>query len=263
MNLLCRLSDFRLSAIMLSQNQIKFVNRLSNKKFRTQQGCFVVEGLKAVNEFLSESYELKFLFEKKELQNFVEHKHRVAVSNVEMEKLSAMKTAPEVIAVFKMRAPLRIDELGESDGLTMVLDDINDPGNFGTIIRLCDWYGVNNILCSKATVDCYNAKVVQSSMGSLARISILYTDVEQVLSKAKKPIFLTVLGGENLYKSKLPENGYLVMGNEANGIQEKLLNLKNTHKLSIPRFGEKKTESLNVAMATAIFLSEFKRSIQK
>ena len=140
------------------------------------------------------------------------------------------------------------------------MDGINDPGNLGTIIRLCDWFGVAQLICSKDTVDCYNQKVVQSSMGSLTRISIKYLDLTEYLSDTKFPTFIADMDGENVYKTTLPKEAVLIMGNEANGVSDEIKALiKN--KVSIPRFGEtQETESLNVATATAILLSEFKRS---
>ena len=146
-------------------------------------------------------------------------------------------------------------------GLVVVLDDINDPGNLGTIIRLCDWFGVTQLICSTNTVDCYNSKVVQASMGSLTRVEIRYLNIELFLKNTKLPKYGTLMDGENVYTSNLPKNGVLVMGNEANGISKPILNLVDSF-ISIPRFGNlQQTESLNVATATAILLSEFKRSI--
>ena len=143
--------------------------------------------------------------------------------------------------------------------MVLVLDEINDPGNLGAIIRLCDWFGIDQLICSKDTVDCYNAKVVQASMGSLTRVSIFYMDLEAYLKSTKKPTYATLMDGENVYKTTLPNNAILVMGNEANGISKAVLELLD-NTISIPRFGNlQQTESLNVATATAILLSEFKR----
>ena len=141
----------------------------------------------------------------------------------------------------------------------MVLDEINDPGNLGTIIRLCDWFGVDQLVCSLNTADCFNPKVVQASMGSLSRVSIVYSNLIPFLEKEKRDIFGAILKGENVYKSVLPNNAILIMGNEANGISDKIQNLI-TKSITIPQFGTvQKTESLNVATATAILLSEFRR----
>jgi TrmH family RNA methyltransferase len=147
-----------------------------------------------------------------------------------------------------------------SSGLIVALDAVRDPGNLGTIIRLCDWFGVDQLWCNEQTVDLYNPKVVQATMGSLARVKVHYLDLEKEIQKANLPVFGTFMDGENIYQSNLPSEGILILGNEANGIStgiEKLV----TSRLAIPRFGNlQKTESLNVATATAIFLSEFKRS---
>ncbi|MFT5147038.1 MAG: TrmH family RNA methyltransferase, partial [Polaribacter sp.] len=142
---------------------------------------------------------------------------------------------------------------------TIALDAINDPGNLGTIIRLCDWFGITQLVCSKDTVDCYNQKVVQASMGSLTRVSIHYTDLENYITKSNLDTFIADMDGKNVYKTKLPKEGILIMGNEANGVSKEIKTLLE-YKISIPRFGEtQETESLNVATATAILLSEFKR----
>ncbi len=136
---------------------------------------------------------------------------------------------------------------------------INDPGNLGTIIRLCDWFDVEQLICSANTVNCYNRKVVQASMGSLSRVSIIYCDLKEYLKNETRPIYGAVLNGKNVYKSALQNNAVLVMGNEANGISDEIQKLISLP-ITIPQFGKiKKTESLNVAMASAILLSEFKQ----
>ena len=149
-------------------------------------------------------------------------------------------------------------EIVES-GLIIALDSIRDPGNLGTILRLCDWFGIHQIVCSKETVDIYNPKVVQATMGSITRVNVKYIDLNDFLSRTKLPVFGTFMDGANIYKESLPQEGIIVMGNEANGISDELEGIIQ-NRLSIPRFGDlKKTESLNVATATAIILSEFRR----
>jgi TrmH family RNA methyltransferase len=150
-------------------------------------------------------------------------------------------------------------ELSTPSGLIVALDAVRDPGNLGTIIRLCDWYGIEQLWCNEQTVDLYNPKVVQASMGSLARVKVQYLDLEKQIKETNLPVFGTFMDGENIYQKKLPNEGILILGNEANGISSAIENLVTT-RLAIPRFGKiQKTESLNVATATAIFLSEFKR----
>lgn len=239
----------------LSKNQLKLINSLHQKKFRIKYNLFIAEGTKVVNEFLKSNFELDHLYCLNEL-DFAFIKNKTIISENELKKISALKTPNNVLAVFKIPA---IEAL-KNEGLIVALDAINDPGNLGTIIRLCDWFGVNQLICSLNTVDCYNSKVVQASMGSLTRVSIVYTNLELYLKQTNLPKYATVMDGTNVYKTHLPLNAVLVMGNEANGINNTILQLLN-QKISIPRFGNiQKTESLNVATATAIFLSEFRRN---
>lgn len=238
----------------LSKNQLKTITSLNQKKYRTAHQLFVAEGTKIVAEFLNSNLELEQLFcvdntIYKNLEKVTE------ISETELKKISTLVTPNNVLALFKIPSTLP----SIKSGLIVALDEINDPGNLGAIIRLCDWFGVDQLICSTNTVDCYNQKVVQSSMGSLARVSIIYTDLETYLQNSILPKYAAVMDGENVYKITLTENAILVMGNEANGIQESILKLI-TNTISIPRFGAlKQTESLNVATATAILLSEFKR----
>jgi TrmH family RNA methyltransferase len=238
----------------LNKNQLKLITSLRKKKYRITANLFIAEGIKVVNEFLDSKFELEQLFcvdasAYKNLQNVT------LIAEAELKKISNLTTPNNVLAIFKIPATNFI----EKEGLVLALDKINDPGNLGTIIRLCDWFGIDQLICSKDTVDCYNAKVVQASMGSLTRVSLFYTDLEAYLKSTNKPTYATLMNGENVYKTTLPKNAVLVMGNEANGISKPILELLD-NAISIPRFGNlKQTESLNVATATAILLSEFKR----
>jgi TrmH family RNA methyltransferase len=145
-------------------------------------------------------------------------------------------------------------------GLIVALDDVRDPGNLGTIIRLCDWFGIETLFCSEESVDIYNPKVVQATMGSISRVNVVYGNLEAFLTKTKLPVFGTFMDGKNIYQEKLPKEGIIIMGNEANGISSSVEKLV-SERIAIPRFGNLQvTESLNVATATAIILSEFKRS---
>ena len=238
----------------LSKNQLKLVTSLQQKKYRTIHNLFIVEGVKVVDEFLNSNFELEQLFCLDD-SNYQSVDNVTIISQIELKKISTLKNPNNVLALFKM--PKTVDPIKQ--GFILALDEINDPGNLGTIIRLCDWFGVDQLICSNNTVDCYNSKVVQATMGSLTRISIVYTDLELYLEKANLPKYASLMDGENVYKSKLPKEAILVMGNEANGIKDSIKKLL-THSVSIPRFGNlQQTESLNVATATAILLSEFKR----
>jgi len=237
----------------LSKNHLKLITSLRQKKYRQKHKMFVVEGVKVVKEFLNSSFELHQLFCVD--PDFESVDHVIQISEAELKKASHLVNPNKVLAIFNMPDVKEVI----SSGLIVGLDAINDPGNLGTIIRLCDWFGVNQILCSKDTVDCYNSKVVQASMGSLTRVSLEYIDLDNFLEETKLPVLIADMDGENVYQSKLPKEGILVMGNEANGISNSVSKLA-THVISIPRFGKiQQTESLNVATATAILLSEFRR----
>lgn len=237
----------------LSKNHLKLITSLSQKKYRHKYKLFIVEGIKVVQEFLNSSYELEILFSTESsfsyLDSFIE------VSEQELKKISSLKTPNKVIALFK----IPVQKNSSSSGLIVALDAINDPGNLGTIIRLCDWFGVDQLLCSKETVDCYNTKVVQSSMGSLTRVAISYIDLKEYLTSVSIPVFIADMDGDNIYEMKPPTSAVLVMGNEANGISNSIKQIVST-KITIPRYRNSQlTESLNVATATAILLSEFRR----
>lgn len=240
----------------LSKNQLKLITSLQQKKYRTLNNLFIAEGTKVVNEFLNSNFELEHLFCVDSLL-FKNIENLTQISELELKKISSLKTPNNVLAIFKIPEKSTL----VNDGFIVALDGINDPGNLGTIIRLCDWFGVDQLICSSNTVDCYNSKVVQASMGSLTRVSIIYTNLETYLENSSLPKYASLMEGENVYKSELPKNAVLVMGNEANGISKTILNLL-SKTISIPRFGEvQETESLNVATATAILLSEFKRKV--
>ena len=239
---------------MLSKSQIKLIKSLSHKKYRQRENLFIAEGIKVIQEFLDTGLQLHLLITSGEFFQ-PEVSPRVVVSEAELQKISLLTTPQRAVALFEIPEAAVPSE----KGLQVVLDQVRDPGNLGTIIRLCDWFGVTDLICSPDTVDCFNPKVVQASMGSLARVKVHYRDLAEFLKHQKRPVFGTFLDGEDIYKEVLPADGILVMGNEANGITpgtEAYI----TKRLTIPQFGDKReTESLNVATATAIVLSEFRR----
>ncbi|MCM2302254.1 MAG: RNA methyltransferase [Flavobacteriaceae bacterium] len=240
---------------MLSKNNIKLIKSLEHKKYRIQHQLFVVEGQKSVLEFLKSNFQLEKIFTiKDDFKTDLADKIEI-ITEEELKKISFVKTPNQVLAIFKIPSIKKI----EDHNLILALDSINDPGNLGTIIRLCDWFGIEQIICSKDTVDCYNPKVVQSTMGSLARVQLFYTDLNEFISSYNGPIYGTFIEGKNIYNIELPKKALVVMGNEANGISPEIEKLI-TQKISIPAFGKhQETESLNVATATAIILSEFRR----
>lgn len=240
---------------MLSKNQIKLITGLQQKKFRQSNLLFVAEGVKVLQELLLSNFVLDHLYVTEDVLSGVPNDKKTLVSNDELKKISSLSTANNCLAVFHIPEN---QMLAESD-IIIALDAIRDPGNLGTIIRLCDWFGIRQVICSNETVDVYNPKVVQATMGSIARVSVTYVDLPKYLSESKIPIYGTFMDGENVYKETLPKQCILVLGNEANGISVEVEKIVN-HKLAIPRFGQlQQTESLNVATATAIFLSELKR----
>ncbi|MFD0993747.1 TrmH family RNA methyltransferase [Tenacibaculum geojense] len=242
----------------ISKNQIKLINSLQQKKNRTKNGLFVAEGVKVVNELLNSSLKIHALFA---TDDFTTDNYNGTITNItaqELKKVSNLKTPNKVLGIFEIPET----KPREGNGLIIALDAVNDPGNLGTIIRLCDWFGVEQLICSKDTVDCYNPKVVQSTMGSLTRISIQYVDLLNYIENTNLPVFTADMDGQNVYAVNLPQEAILVMGNEANGISTEIRSLID-NALTIPRFGDlQQTESLNVATATAILLSEFKRGLK-
>lgn len=243
--------------ILVSKSQTKLITSLQQKKYREQTGLFVAEGPKVIAELLNENLKLNSLFTTDVLK--ITPENHFQVTENELKKMSFLTTANTSLAVFEIPKAKPLQD----SGLIVALDAVRDPGNLGTIIRLCDWFGVKQLICSEDTVDCYNPKVVQATMGSLARVQIHYLSLSEFFEKTKLPIYGGFMDGKSVYSEKLPEDGIIVMGNEANGISEEIIQ-KITHKITIPRFGTtQKTESLNVATATAILLSEFKRSTEK
>jgi len=237
---------------VVSKSQIKLITSLAQKKYRQQHGLFVVEGLKGISEFLESNFNLQSLFA---LEGCFKDERPTEVTAAELKKISFLKTPQKALALFEIPEDLNKVEAG----FQLVLDDVRDPGNLGTLIRLCDWYGIKNLICSKETVDCFNPKVVQATMGSLTRVNLIYTDLSHHLAAQDLPVYAAFMDGKSVYKEGLPQDAILILGNEANGISDVVAeNIQ--HKISIPQFGQSTTESLNVAVAGAILVSEFKRN---
>lgn len=235
---------------MITQNQIKLIKSLTLKKNRDKHQLFIVEGRKNVAELIDSDYEIDSLFATKNWINEYSNICAIKVTRSELERISNQKNPDSVLALAK----IKYSPIFSESGVILVLDNVSDPGNMGTIIRMCDWFGVSSIVCSNNTVDSYNPKVVQSAMGSIFRVSIFYTDLLEYLKDVKFPVYGAFMNGENIQNVKFPQDFYLVMGNEANGIREDVAKLIN-RSVKIKKLGEK-TESLNVAIATSIFLYE-------
>jgi TrmH family RNA methyltransferase len=238
---------------LVSKSQIKLITSLQKKRFRDKEGLFIAEGPKVISELIDAGLEMHSHFSTLIAEN--PSKNIFHITEGDLKRISSLKTANTAVAIFKIPK----QTTSSSEGLVIVMDAIRDPGNLGTIIRLSDWFGVTKLVCSLDTVDCYNSKVVQATMGSIARVDIQYCDLSEYLTNASLPIYGGVLNGENIYTSKMPRKAIVVLGNEANGISDQIMALI-SNKITIPQFGaSKKTESLNVATATAILLSEFNR----
>ncbi|MGL4384396.1 MAG: TrmH family RNA methyltransferase [Flavobacterium sp.] len=242
---------------MVSKNQIKLISSLHQKKYRIAHQLFIAEGVKGINELLQSNFELEHLYVTIDEFKSVSTTQKTVISDADLKKISALTTPNTCLAVFKI--PKEKPVLNK--GLIVALDTIRDPGNMGTILRLCDWFGINQVVCSKETVDLYNPKVVQATMGSIARVNVNYLNLKDFLETTSLPIYGTFMDGEDLYNSKITNEGIIILGNEANGISKEIEELV-TKRITIPRFGNlQQTESLNVATATAIVLSEFKRRV--
>jgi TrmH family RNA methyltransferase len=242
----------------MNTKERKIIISLAIKKYRDKEQLFVVEGEKSVNEILDSSFNVRMIYYTHECDFSDKHPYAIKISSTEMQQISNLKTASSVLAVVDIPS-VTIATIPRNE-LILALDDIQDPGNLGTIIRLADWFGINYIVCSLYTADAYGPKTVQATMGSLTRIKIVYTDLYPFLAllTEKIPIYGTFLEGENIYKAELSVNGVIVMGNEGKGISPEITKLV-SKKLLIPAFSDNSPESLNVAMATAITCSEFKR----
>ena len=251
---------------MLSKNKIKFIQSLDRKKIRDERGVFLAEGNKLVEEALFSDFEIELLVATEEFmseRNIASTAFEIITTDREsIKKASLLQSPQEALAVIK-KPSLPASEIKCAGRLSLALDCIQDPGNLGTILRIANWFGINQIICSPDTVDGYNPKVVQASMGAIFRVKLLYTGLFDFLQDKKKsgcPVYGTFLDGENIYQQQLSPSGILVMGNEGNGISAEIEPLI-SGKLFIPSFAENNTkpESLNVAVATAICCSEFRR----
>lgn len=254
---------------MLSKAKMKWLRSLSQKKAREREGLFVAEGPKVVGEFLAEGFECVFIASSQpELVPQDMGREMLPIEMItpeELLRLSSQQAPQGVIGVFRMPVRASGGDAVAAQGMGLLLDDVQDPGNVGTIIRLADWFGVEDVYLTAGCADAWGAKVVQASMGALARVRVhTAAEAERVAAaflQAGKPVYATVLGADNIYtKESLPGEGLIVMGNEGKGISQPVLQLA-THRLTIPSYppGRPTSESLNVAMATGIILSELRR----
>lgn len=246
---------------MISKSQISFIKSLHQKKFRKEHRLFIVEGLKSLSEFINSQFEIDSIYHITDVmpklgklsQNIKLHQ----ISPEELSKISALSAPQQLLATIKIPNPEELKTELLKGNYAIALDGIQDPGNFGTIIRTADWFGIKYIFCSEDTVEAFNPKVVQASMGSLARVSIIYTDLKDLFAKAELPVYGTLLNGKSIYKTIFGQEGILLLGNEGKGISADLMEMI-SFPVTIPRFGS--AESLNVAISASIFCSEIRRN---
>ncbi len=255
---------------MISKNRLKYVRSLEMKKYRKAEGVFVAEGHKLVGDLL-DVFECKYLAAISEWLSanaaWVERQRRSGVevdevTDEELKRASFQETPQQVLAVFKqLTYEVDVNEVARKQ-LCLVLDDVQNPGNLGTIVRLADWFGIEHIFCSKGCADIYNPKTVQATMGGIARVRVHEADLPELLSRLDKdiPVYGTFLDGENIYGRELENRGLIVMGNEGKGVSKEVAAFV-TERLYIPNYpeGRETSESLNVAIATAIVCAEFRR----
>ena len=247
----------------MTKAEIQLVRSLADKRARDEHGLFVAEGEKLISEIRSSKLRIRKIYA---LEGLFAGDVVEAVSPKEMERLSLLKTPSKAVAVVEIpRHKLHTHEL--KGQLVLALDEVQNPGNLGTIIRLADWFGITDIVCSPSSADCFNPKVVQATMGAILRVKVHYVDLERFIREATAqqiPCYGTFLEGENLYTTPLSEGGIVIMGNEGRGISEPIQKLV-THKILIPAYPTDRptSESLNVAMATGIVCAEFRRRVLK
>ncbi|MDM8175042.1 MULTISPECIES: TrmH family RNA methyltransferase [Olivibacter] len=245
---------------MLSKSQLQFVKSLHQKKFRKEHGLFIVEGFKSITDFFHSDYVIHSIYYTPKvgpkIDIFGEKIKHYPISERDLEAISTLKTPQGIVALIETPSEVAVQEDELRDQFSLVLDTIQDPGNLGTIIRTADWFGIKHIICSEETVECFNPKVVQATMGSLAHVSIHYTDLHAFLKDVTLPSFATVLDGQSIYETDFGSEGFIILGNEGNGIAPDLISNK-TQRITIPSFGN--AESLNVAVSAAICCSEISR----
>ena len=237
---------------MLTAHKIKIIQSLDKKKFRQKYNLFLVEGNKTISELTNSNYKIQEIFSVNDNVETIDRNLVTPISEAELKKISFLQHPKDAVALVEL--PENEEEI-ESD-INLVLDGIQDPGNFGTIIRLADWFGISRIICSDDTVDLYNPKVIQATMGSFTRVNIVYKNINEFLKDSNHENIGTDMIGESIYQYHFPTKMNLILGNEGNGIRPETEDLL-SQKITIPRFGKSQsTESLNVSMATGIILGE-------
>jgi TrmH family RNA methyltransferase len=251
---------------VVSSSEIKFIKSLGIKKYRQEYGLFVVEGEKVVGELLESDFTVRDLFCIEEYAGLIKYDKCRVITDKQLERLSFFKTPNKVLAVVEIpKNKYNIEQFLSQDKLLLLgLDNINDPGNMGTIIRIANWFGIENIVCSPESVDCYSPKVVQSSMGSLFRVNIYYDDLARAINNIKKSgevyIYSSNIDGISIYETPIQNRAMLLLGNESHGIRNEISALAD-YKIKLPSFpaGNSSMESLNVGVAAGVLCAEFRK----
>jgi TrmH family RNA methyltransferase len=249
---------------MLSKSQTGFIKSLHQKKYRKEHGIFIIEGIKSIVEFFPSDYQIHSVYFLPQYQSLLPklpaNIKLFEVTSAELEKISTLQAPQGILALVHIPERAGIDKDALRNRFSLVLDGVQDPGNLGTIIRTADWFGLQHVICSANTVEVYNPKTVQATMGSLCRVSVSYHDLPELLGDINIPIFGAMLDGGSLYQTQWGNEGLVILGNEGQGISPEIVDLI-SHPVTIPRVGQ--AESLNVAVSAAIFCADISRNMNK
>jgi TrmH family RNA methyltransferase len=249
---------------MLSKSQIGFIKSLHQKKYRKEHGIFIIEGIKSIVEFIPSDYQIHSVYFLTQYQSLLPklpaNIKLFEVTNAELEKISTLQAPQGILALVNIPGTAAIDKTTLRNNFSLVLDGVQDPGNLGTIIRTADWFGIKHVICSSHTVEVYNPKTVQATMGSLCRVSVSYHDLSELLKDINMPVFGAMLEGISLYDTQWGSEGLIILGNEGQGVSPEIIDLID-RPVTIPRVGQ--AESLNVAVSAAIFCADISRNLNK
>ncbi|MEJ7558449.1 MAG: RNA methyltransferase [Pedobacter sp.] len=249
---------------MLSKSQLSFIKSLHQKKYRKESGIFIVEGIKSIVEFTNSPFKIHSIYYLSHYQSLLPvlpaNIELFEVNNAELDKISTLQTPQGILALVHIPDGETLSAKDLAGSFTLILDGIQDPGNMGTIIRTADWFGFKHIVCSLNTVEVYNPKTAQATMGSLARVKVCYQDLRALLAVNRLPVFGALLDGKSMYRTEWGKEGLVILGNEGQGITEEVRTYI-TDPVTIPRVGA--AESLNVAISAAIICSDISRYLQK
>ena len=249
---------------MLSKSQIGFIKSLHQKKYRKEHGIFIIEGIKSIAEFIPSDYQIHSVYFLPQYQSLLPklpaNIKLFEVTSAELEKISTLQAPQGILALVNIPETSAIDKATLRNNFSLVLDGVQDPGNLGTIIRTADWFGLKHVICSPNTVEVYNPKTVQATMGSLCRVNVSYHSLPELLKDIDIPVFGAMLNGSSLYETQWGIEGLVILGNEGQGISPEIIDLI-SRPVTIPRVGQ--AESLNVAVSAAIFCADISRNMNK